>query len=142
MSLEKDIENIVKSYGARLYDIESLKENDENIYRVSIVKDGGVDLKLCTDISKDLSPLLDVTPAMDTEYRLEVSSPGIERKLTKLNHFKNSIGEKIKFKILGEGKDKGILVDANDEGIKVETKDGIKEYKYTQLGTVKTYFDW
>ena len=142
MSLEKDIENIVKSHGAKLYDIESVKENDENIYRVYIVKDGGVDLKLCTDISRDISPLLDVTPAMSGEYRFEVSSPGIERKLTKKEHFKNSIGEKVKVKVLGEGKEKGTLVDADDEKITIETKEGKKEFPYEKLGTVKTYFDW
>jgi ribosome maturation factor RimP len=142
MSLEKDIENIVKSHGAKLYDIESVKENDENIYRVYIVKDGGVDLNLCTDISRDISPLLDVTPAMSGEYRFEVSSPGIERKLTKKEHFKNSIGEKVKVKILGEGKEKGTLVSADDEKITIETKDGEKEFPYEKLGTVKTYFDW
>ena len=142
MSLEKDIENIVKSHGAKLYDIESVKENNENIYRVTIIKEGGVDLDLCTEISRDISPLLDVSPAMSGEYRLEVSSPGIERKLTKKEHFKNSVGEKIKVKVLGEGKLKGTLVDANDNGIKVETKEGLEEFEYNQLGTVKTYFEW
>jgi ribosome maturation factor RimP len=142
MSLEKDIENIVKSHGAKLYDIESVKENDENIYRVYIVKDGGVDLKLCTDISYDISPLLDVTPAMSGEYRFEVSSPGIERKLTKKEHFKNSIGEKVKVKVLGERKEKGTLVSADDKKITIETKEGKKELSYEKLGTVKTYFEW
>jgi len=142
MSLEKDIENIVKSHGAKLYDIESVKENDENIYRVYITKDGGVDLQLCTDISRDISPLLDVTPAMSGEYRFEVSSPGIERKLTKKEHFKNSIGEKVKVKILGEGKEKGTLINADDEKIIIKTKEGEKEFPYEKLGTVKTYFDW
>ncbi len=142
MSLEKDIENIVKSHGAKLYDIESVKENDENIYRVYITKEGGVDIKLCTDISRDISPLLDVTPAMSGEYRFEVSSPGIERKLTKKEHFKNSIGEKVKVKVLGEGKEKGTLVDADDEKITIETKEGEKEFPYEKLGTVKTYFEW
>ena len=142
MALEEDIEKIVKSHGAIVYDIETTKEFDDTIYRVSILKDGGVSLDLCVDITKDISPLLDIEPPVSGDYRLEVSSPGIERKLTKPKHFKNSIGEKVKVKVLGGNKLKGTLTDANDEGIEVETKDGKKSYKYSELGTVKTYFEW
>ncbi len=142
MAIIDDIEKIVNSYGAFLYDIETVNENDETIYRIYITKEGGVDLDLCVDISRDISPLLDIEPPVSGEYRFEVSSPGIERKLTKPKHFKHSLGEKIKVKILGEGKIKGTLKNADDEGITVETKEGEKNYKYSQLGTVKTYFEW
>jgi len=142
VSIENSIEKIVASHGAKLYDIEIAKEFDENIYRVYILKDGGVSIDLCTDISRDISPLLDVEPPMSGEYRFEVSSPGIERKLTKPQHFINSIGEKVKAKILGGKKTKGTLIDANEDGIKIENKDGIEEFNYDQLGTVKTYFEW
>jgi len=142
MAIIDDIESIVNSYSAKLYDTEIVKENDDTIFRVYIVKDGGVDIDLCADISRDISPLLDIEAPVSGEYRFEVSSPGIERKLTKPSHFKNSIGEKIKVKVLGEGKLKGTLKSANDEGIEVETKEGIKNFNYNQLGTVKTYFEW
>jgi len=137
-----DIEKIINSYGAKLYDSEIVNENGETIYRVYITKEGGVDIDLCADISRDVSPLLDINPPVSGEYRFEVSSPGIERKLTKPAHFKNSIGDKVKVKILGGGKTKGKLLSANDEGIEIETKEGIENYKYNELGTVKTYFEW
>jgi len=137
-----DIEKIINSYGAKLYDSEVVNENDQTIYRVYVLKDGGVNLDLCADISRDASPLLDINPPVSGDYRFEVSSPGIERKLTKPQHFKNSIGEKVKVKILGGGKNKGKLISANDEGIELETKDGVETYKYSDLGTVKTYFEW
>ena len=142
MALIDSIEKIVKSHGARVYDSEIVQENGETIYRIFIMKDGGVDIDLCSDISKDISPILDITPPVSGEYRFEVSSPGIERKLTKKEHFKNSIGEKVKVKVIGEGKFKGVLKLADDDGIEVETKEGIKRFTYNQLGTVKTYFEW
>jgi len=142
VALIDSIEKIVNSHGAKLYDSEIVQENGETIYRVYILKDGGVNLDLCADISRDVSPLLDITPPVSGEYRFEVSSPGIERKLTKKEHFKNSIGEKVKAKILGEKKLKGKLVSADDEAIEIETKDGIEKFNYNQLGTVKTYFEW
>jgi len=142
VALIDDIEKIIKSHGATFYDSEIVNENSETIFRVYIVKEDGVNLDLCADISRDASPLLDINPPVSGEYRFEVSSPGIERKLTKPKHFKNSVGEKVKVKILGGTKLKGKLISATDSGIEVETKDGVESYTYEQLGTVKTYFEW
>ena len=142
MNLEAQIAKIVEANGAALYDIETANEFDETIYRVLITKTGGVDLDLCATISSELSPFLDVHPPMNGHYRLEVSSPGIERKLTKPVHFKNAIGEKVKVKLLGGDKLKGILKEADEKGITVETKQGEETFAYGDLGTVKTYFEW
>jgi len=142
VALIDSIEKIVKSYGATLYDSEIVQENGETIFRVTVIRDGGVDIDLCSDISRDISPLLDITPPVNGEYRFEVSSPGVERKLTKPEHFKHSIGEKVKVKVLGGKKSKGRLIEATDEGIAIETKEGIEHYNFSELGTVKTYFEW
>jgi ribosome maturation factor RimP len=57
-------------------------------------------------------------------------------------HFKNAIGEKVKLKITGGDKLKGVLKSADNDGIVVETKQGEESFSYSQLGTAKTYFDW
>jgi ribosome maturation factor RimP len=142
MHLETQIAKIIEANGADLYDTEVVTEFDETIFRVLITKMGGVDIDLCATISNELSPFLDVHPPMSGHYRLEVSSPGIERKLTKPVHFKNAIGEKVKLKIIGKEKLKGVLKSADNEGIVVETKAGDESYAYSELGTCKTYFDW
>jgi len=142
MNLETQIAKIVEANGAALYDTEVVTEFDETIFRVLITKVGGVSLDLCATISHELSPFLDVHPPMSERYRLEISSPGIERKLTKPVHFKNAIGEKVKLKITGGDKLKGILKSADNDGIVVETKQGEENFEYSALGTAKTYFDW
>ena len=142
MNLEDQISKIIEANGAALYDTEVVTEFDETIYRVLITKVGGVDLDLCADISHELSPFLDVHPPMNGQYRLEVSSPGIERKLTKPVHFKNAIGEKVKLKLGGGEKLKGVLKSADDKSIVVETKQGDESFSYGELNTCKTYFDW
>ena len=81
MSLENDIRKLVESIGLKLYDTTTVSENGETIYRVSVVSDEGITLDRCVEATHLLSPLLDVTPPVSGEYRLEVSSPGIERKL-------------------------------------------------------------
>jgi len=142
MNLDTQIAKIIEANGAALYDTEVVTEFDETIFRVLVTKVGGVSLDLCATISHELSPFLDVHPPMSERYRLEISSPGIERKLTKTVHFKNAIGEKVKLKITGGDKLKGILKSADNNGIVVETKQGDESFEYAALGTAKTYFDW
>ncbi|MDR2639597.1 MAG: hypothetical protein LBC09_07170, partial [Helicobacteraceae bacterium] len=79
--LEEQIAALIASLGARLYDIETASEGGRKIYRVYIDREGGADIELCAKVSRALSPLLDLTPPIDGEYALEVSSPGIERRL-------------------------------------------------------------
>jgi len=142
MNLEAQIASIVQANGATFYDTETVTEGEQTIYRVYVTQEGGISLDLCAEISRELSVLLDVTPPMGGRYILEVSSPGLERKLTKPQHFKHAIGEKIKYKIIGADKGKGTLLEADDKGITVETKTGKESYDYNQLGAVKTYIEW
>jgi len=142
MNLDTQVGKIIEANGAALYDTEVVTEFDETIYRVLITKVGGVSLDLCATISHELSPFLDVHPPMSEQYRLEVSSPGIERKLVKPVHFKNAIGEKVKLKLGGGDKLKGLLKSADDKGIVIETKQGDESFAYGELNTSKTYFDW
>jgi len=142
MNIETQISKIIEANGAFLYDTEIVTEFEETIFRVLVTKVGGVSLDLCATISYELSPFLDVHPPMSQAYRLEVSSPGIERKLTKPTHFINAIGEKVKLKIVEGDKLKGTLKKADTKSITVETKEGEKSFIYDELNTSKTYFEW
>lgn len=136
------IEKIIQSLGASLYDIEVVSEFDETIFRVMITKQGGVNLDDCAEVSRELSPFLDVNPPMENEYRLEVSSPGIERKLINPKHFIQSIGEKVKLKITEVGQVIGLLKDANEKEIVIEVNGETKIFTYPQINKARTYFEW
>ncbi|EFK95950.1 conserved hypothetical protein [sediment metagenome] len=137
-----NIEKIIQSLGASLYDIEVVSEFDETIFRVMITKQGGVNLDDCAEVSRELSLFLDVNPPIENEYRLEVSSPGIERKLINPKHFIQSIGEKVKLKIAEVGQVVGLLKDANEKDITVETDGEMKTFTYSQINKARTYFEW
>jgi ribosome maturation factor RimP len=137
-----NIEKVVQSLGASLYDIEVVSEFDETIFRVMITKQGGINLDDCANISRELSPFLDVNPPIENEYRLEVSSPGIERKLINPKHFIQSIGEKVKLKITEVGQIIGFLKDANEKEIIVEVDGETKTFTYPQINKARTYFEW
>jgi len=140
--MENEISQIVESYGVSLYDTEVAKEGGHTIYRVYVVKEGGVDLDTCAQISHELSPFLDLNPPVSGNYFLEVSSPGIERKLKTKKHYLLSIGEKVRMKLLSGDKVKGIIKAVEGDTVKVETDFGIEEYDLGTIKTARTYFDW
>lgn len=96
MELEEEIKIVVEGCGMSLYDIVQVKENDNNIYRIYITSPDGVSLDKCEEISRMVAPILDIKEPMRGKYLLEVSSPGIERKLKKLEHLQSSVGENVK----------------------------------------------
>ena len=142
MSLEESIKLAVESLGANLYDIVTTKEHDKNIFRVLVTTPNGISLDKCAEISRMISPILDVDEPMNGEYTLEVSSPGIERKLKKKEHFIGSSGKKIKIKNFATETFKGELIFANNEKIIVKTEFGDEEISYDNILAAATYFEW
>lgn len=142
MNLEESIKLAVESLGARVYDISTLKEHDKNIFRVSVTAQVGISLDKCAEISRMISPILDVEEPMNGEYVLEVSSPGIERKLKKKEHFICSVGEKVKVKDFSTDVFKGTLIAADEDKIVIQTEFGEEELTYDNILSAATYFEW
>ncbi len=142
MNLEESIEIAVQGCGAEVYDIVTLKENDMNIFRVYVTSKDGINLDKCAEISRMISPILDLDEPMNGKYNLEVSSPGIERKLKNPRHFKASIGEKVKLKDFDKNSIKGELLSADDNEIKIKTEHGEEIITYDEISSALTYFEW
>ena len=144
MELEESIKLAVEGCGLDLYDIVTTQEHKTNILRVFVTAKGGVNLDQCAHASRMISPLLDLHSPMNGKYNLEVSSPGIERKLTTLHHFKCSIGDNVKIKVHSIGKIKGKLIDVlDDETIKVlDTENEEHIIKLNDISSASTYFEW
>ena len=142
MQLENEIKKIVESCGAKLYDIETVTERGKTIYRVTITAPEGVDLDRCAQISNLISPLLDVHPPVSGDYNLEVSSPGVERKLKKPSHFQNSIGERVRLTTLDGQTIEGELKAADDGSVTLATKHGDETVRLDEIASAKTTFEW
>ncbi|QKJ27883.1 ribosome maturation factor RimP [Aliarcobacter cibarius] len=142
MNLEEQIKLIVENNGLKLYDIVTTKEHDRNIFRVIVTSKDGVNLDKCADISRLISPLLDIEAPMNGIYNLEVSSPGIERKLKKKEHFIASVGELVKIKNYETEIFKGELLNADNEKVVVKTEFGEEEISYDNILSAATYFEW
>lgn len=150
MSLQSDIKSLVESVDLELYDTAIVSENDETIYRVSVIstklsedaKKVGVGMEECVELTHLISPLLDVTPPVSGDYRLEVGTPGIERKLSNLAQFKKSLGEKVSILTTDKKKYRGLLLKVESNTIYLEVEEKEVEIEYSNISKAKTYFEW
>lgn len=142
MSIQETIANIVEEAGARLYDIETVKEGGRTVFRVTITAQGGVDLEMCEKVSKMLSPYLDIHPPCGGNYFLEVSSPGIERRLRSMEHFAAAVGEKVKITLGDKRKLEGQIAKVEGDQITLLTQDGEITIDFRDIKMARTYFEW
>lgn len=127
-ALIEKIETLVKPIADELnyevYHIEFVKENNEFYLRIYIDKEEGISITDCEALSRRVSDVLDVKDPIDKAYYLEVSSPGLNRRLFTDEHFKKFVGREVLVKLNGniEGKKniKGLLKEVNEENIIVE----------------------
>lgn len=142
MNLEESIKMTVEGCGAELYDIVTAKEHDRNIFRILVTTKEGISLDKCAEISRMISPILDIEEPMHGNYTLEVSSPGIERKLKKPQHFKASLSETIRVKDFQKVITKGELLSADENEIKIKIEDIEKIIPYSDISSASTYYEW
>ena len=122
--LAKLLEPTIERLGYELADLEVRLGSKGGLVRIFIDKPEGIDLDDCEKVSRAVSALLDVEDPVPGNYNLEVSSPGLDRKLTKVEHFQRFEGETVKvqmrFPIEGRRRFRGTLVSSDDENIVVE----------------------
>ncbi len=121
VSLVWDIaEPIAEELGLILWDVCFEKEGANYYLRIIIDKEDGVGIDDCVNMSHALDKPLDDADIIDRQYNLQVSSPGIERKLTRDFHFECAIGEKVILRLIrpcdGKREFNGILTEYSEKG--------------------------
>lgn len=107
--------------------------------RLRVVVDGsGMDLGRIAKVSNGISQLLDATEL--SSYALEVTTPGLERKLRTPHHFAKSIGREVVIK--GTTSHRGILVSADAEGFEVREGEASVRISYQDVRSASTVFEW
>lgn len=93
-------EPLAGQLGLVLWDVQFVKEGAQWYLRVFIDKEEGVGIDDCVDMTHALSPVLDQEDPIPQEYMLEVSSPGLNRKLTRPQHFQALLGAPVLVKLI------------------------------------------
>jgi len=122
--LNELLEPTIARLGYELSDLELTVGGKHGVLRLFIDKADGIGLDDCEKVSRAVGALLDVEDPLPGHYDLEVSSPGLDRKLTKVEHFQRFTGEIVKvqmrFPIEGRRRFRGTLVSSDEQNIVVE----------------------
>ena len=125
---EELVLEIIKGTEIELWDVEYVKEGSEFYLRVYIDKPGGITIDDCVEVNRALNPKLDEEDFVEEAYTLEVSSPGLTRKLKKDRDFEKSIRKLVHIKLYkaesGSKEFIGRLVSFDEEKIVIKSDDG------------------
>lgn len=91
---------ILEEMGLQLWDVVYEKEGSGWYLRYYVDKEGGIDINSCEAFSRAISDVLDEADPIDGSYTLEVSSPGIERQLTRDWHFETLMGQQLLVRLI------------------------------------------
>ena len=146
MDLQSMVEPVVTATGMELVDVTFRREGGGKILRVTIDRDGGVDLEAISQVSKKISRRLDTEGFDPGPYSLEVTSPGLERPLRRLEDFAKRIGEKVRVKTIepvdGSRVHVGALISADDAAVVVATEGGERRLPHDEIASARTVFEW
>lgn len=117
------LEPAIEALGYELADLELSLGHGRGLVRLFIDSEDGITLDDCERVSHQVSGVLDVEDPIASDYNLEVSSPGADRKLVKAEHFDRFAGSVVKVRlkrlINGRRRIKGQLLGRDDETIQV-----------------------
>lgn len=147
-SLEKKVreavEPVINGINYEVYDVIYEKVDGENCLQIFIdKKDGYIDINDCEKVNNAISDLLDEKDFIKNEYNLEVSSPGLERRIRDDNQLKKAIGEKIKVNLYKkqEGIEQkeiiGVLESFDENNITLKVEDSKSERKSSTKSKMK-----
>jgi ribosome maturation factor RimP len=137
------LDPLLSSLGLELYDAEFAS----GTLNVVVTKAGGVDLDALTKANRTISEWLDANEPIASRYTLDVSSPGLERRLRTPAHFLGAVGDVVTLRELrGEAPTRrleGTLVAADDQGVTLDDHElGAVTIAYDAIERARTVFEW
>ena len=134
---------LVAERGLDLYDLEL----GGGVLKVTVAGGGGVDLDQIAAVTREVSHALDDADPIQGRYTLEVTTPGLERKLRTPDHFARAIGETVRVKthpeVEGERRLEGVLAAADGSGVVLRLEgSGERRLAYEEIDRARTVFVW
>ncbi|CAI8272616.1 MAG: Ribosome maturation factor RimP [SAR92 bacterium MED-G29] len=100
VKLKQLLQPVVEALGCQLWGLDLQAGGKTKLLRIYIDRaEDGIGIEDCEKVSRQSSAILDVEEAINGEYILEVSSPGMDRPLYELDHYQQFIGEDISLRL-------------------------------------------
>lgn len=121
-------EPVVTHEGLEMVDVEYRRESRGMVLRLYLDREGGVSLDDLSRVSRQIGDLLDVHDTVPGTYTLEVSSPGVNRRLRRPEHFRRYIGQRVRVRTVNPMNGRRVFVGPLEaveaDGIQVAALDG------------------
>ncbi|MBA3737577.1 MAG: ribosome maturation factor RimP [Actinobacteria bacterium] len=141
MDAEPLVRPVIEGEGLDLVDVTFGRESGRRILRLTVDREGGVDLDTISQISQKVSRRLDLEGFEPGPYALEVTTPGIERPLRRPQDFRRAVGQRVRVRT-GEGVLEGELRAAEDDAIRIAAPDDEHRVAIDEVAAAKTVVDW
>lgn len=143
MDLETPVRSLLSPLGLGLYDLELVA----GALNVTVTREGGVDLEAVTKANRVISEWLDENDPIPGHFTLDVSSPGLERRLRTPGHFLSAVGEIVTLREHREGdrtrRLEGVVVEANDTTVTLDDEEqGRVVVTLSNVERARTVFKW
>jgi ribosome maturation factor RimP len=143
MEWDTTLRPMLSSLGLELYDVEFAG----GTLNVVVNKPGGVDLEALTKANRTISEWLDANDPIASRFTLDVSSPGLERRLRTPVHFHSAIGELVTLRELRSGEStrrlEGILLAADETSLTIDDNElGAITIRLDAIERARTVFAW
>jgi ribosome maturation factor RimP len=129
-----------------LDDIEVTGGGKGKVIRVTVDGADGVDVGRLARLSRGMARMLDEDEPFADAYTLEVTSPGLERKLRRPSHYAKSIGRVVvattTTEVDGATAHRGTIVAADDDGFVVEVNGTNRTIRFDEVAKARTVFEW
>lgn len=135
------IQPVIEDLGFELVRVRLLSGKSTTVQIMAERPTGGIEVEDCANISTAVSAIMDVEDPIDDNYALEVSSPGIDRPLTRLKDFETWVGFEVKIEttelIEGRRRFKGVLAGVEQDEVLLEITEGTIGLKFDWLSDAK-----
>ena len=142
-------EKLADELGYSIWDVEYVKEGADMVLRITIDTDREEGFKIddCEKMHRAIDPLLDEIDPIEDQYMLAVSSPGVERPLTRPEHYEKMAGEDVELKFYtavdGSKTLRATLEGLEGDNVKVALPDGEeRSFPLKSIAKCHTVFDW
>ena len=144
--VEAIAERVAQSEGIEVVDVELKGGGRNQLLRISIDKPEGVTHADCELISQQVGTILDVEDVVPGQYTLEVSSPGVERKLLKPRDFERFQGKKVKITLHQPVQNQtyweGTLAGYRDGVVTLDAGGKNIDFRLDQVAKANLKFEW
>lgn len=144
--LEQILEPVIESIGYELLLLEYSPSPRNAMLRLYIDAPAGITIDDCERVSKEVAGVLDVEDPIRSAYRLEVSSPGLDRPLVKPAHFLRFVGEQARVQLIaplnGRRRYVGFIRGLEGDTLRLETKEGLAEIPLSEIERARLVPDY